>query len=903
MAVGETPADSSRCSEKAGMDSSCRFAEKHVNLRRLRDESRSQPLIAQLETGRKRIYTQLLEGNSCNGYACARAQADLMDGIVRTLYQEVSVESALALVAVGGYGRREMAPFSDVDLLFLTQRQPTEVDAQVVQTLLYALWDMRLKIGHAVRPLQECLHRARTDHRIGTAIQEGRFLIGNEVLYRRLKEGFGAFTKKRSTRAFVREKIAERAERHAREVHFALQPDLKNGKGGLRDLQTLLWIAQRVFAVSTAAELVRKEVFTPAEVCAFESARELFLRMRFHLHTLSGRAEERLSFDDQPEMSRRMGLQDDAGLLGVEKMMQHYFRTTQSVAHLTRVFNAALEKQKPVRFALVRSIEGFPLRHRRLDMCGVPTLRQTPSEMLRFFHVAQKRGVKTHPNAWRVIARTLPSVGPSLSADAQARQLFLQIIQHAKDAGTTMRRLAQSGVLSFFVPEFVNILGLAQLDGYHRYTVDEHTFRVLDSLQNLAMGRLKKEAPLASSVIRKITSRRALFLAALLHDIGKGKKRSHTHEGARITRRIVQRWDLEEGETVVWLVENHLIMSQTAFRRDLEDLQTIRDFSRQVASPERLRLLLLLTVADIQAVGPNAWNAWKAALLNDLFNAAERNLIGANTYLQNRKKHTPLQENLRNELHQRNWSDMRISSYMQNLPAAYWSRTPLKLLLLHALMISSHKKRETSFTASVCAYKESIVLNIYTKKHQHSFSNLAGAIATTGADIVSGSVTSLFRGNILIVFHLRYPHGAPVALTEQRRSRILRAAEEALSGEVQDFPATAKVGDQAMLVRSAPWIVISNFLSRACSVIEASGPDQPALLYRLSKVLTRYELQVRSAKIETYGSLVTDVFYVQTENGKKYTDDPTPLTKSLLEAFGETPRVRAAPWPDDPEPH
>src|SRR6266851_5403643 len=595
-----------------------------------------------LQTGRAEVRRRFDAGAS--GTDTVRGLSFLMDQLIRVLYDFVAAHvyplanptsgERLTLVAVGGYGRGELAPFSDIDLLFLLPYKPTPHTEQVVEYMLYALWDLGLKVGQATRSVEDTLRHAKTDLTIRTAVLEARYIWGDQELFADLKRRFEVEIIKGTAAEYVRAKLAERDERHARmgDSRYVVEPNVKEGKGGLRDLHTLFWIAKYIYRVDDVEKLVDQEVLSTKEAHRFARAQDFLWTVRCHLHFLTERAEDRLTFDRQSEVGRRMRYTDHAGTRGVERFMKHYFLIAKDVGDLTRIFCAQLEAEQERRprfnwkpwIPRKRSIAGFAVDAGRLDVAKESAFKDDPVTLLRLFHVAQEHGLDIHPHALRLITQSLKLIDAKLRANAEANRLFMEMLTSTKAPEITLRRMNEAGVFGRFVPDFGRVVAQMQYDMYHVHTVDEHTLFAIGILSRIEKGEFKDEHPLSTAVVGTVVSRRALYLAVLLHDIAKGRGGDHSVLGEEVALKLCPRLGLtsEETEQVAWLVRWHLLMSNTAFKRDIDDPKTIQDFVEQVQSPERLKLLLVLTVADIRAVGPKTWNGWKAALLRELYSRA-----------------------------------------------------------------------------------------------------------------------------------------------------------------------------------------------------------------------------------------------------------------------------------------
>src|SRR3984885_522902 len=607
---------------------------------------------AAFQAGRARVEHAVAQEDLA-GLPASRALSALQDAIIQVIYdfavkhvyyaQNPSSAERIAVVATGGYGRGELAPGSDIDLLFLRPFKQTPWGESVIEFILYMLWDLGLKVGHATRSLADCVRLAKQDITIRTALLEVRYLWGDRALYEDLRKKFWNKIATGNGRDFVEAKLNERGLRHGRqgESRYLVEPNSKEGKGGLRDLQTLYWIGKYLYHVDDAADLVEHGVFTKDEYKTFQKAEAFLWNVRVHLHYLMGRAEERLSFDVQPSLATELGyVNAEKPRRAVEAFMRAYFLVAKDVGDLTRIFCAALEEQhrKP-RPSLSRMLPGFLkprgpsddffVENGRLNV-GPSVFRTDPANILRLFHIADTREVDIHPHALRTVTRSLDLITDEVRNNPAANQAFLEVLTSRHDPERALRLMNEAGVLGRFIPEFGHAVGLMQFNMYHHYTVDEHLIRAVGNVAAIERGDLKLESPVSSEIIKRIQSRNALYCSILLHDVAKGLPGDHSDVGAAIAQSLCPRLGLTPNDTaaVAWLVKNHLVMSDTAQRRDVSDPKTVRDFVDMVQSPEMLRLLLVLTVADIRAVGPGVWNGWKGQLLRELYYEAEAVMSG-----------------------------------------------------------------------------------------------------------------------------------------------------------------------------------------------------------------------------------------------------------------------------------
>src|SRR6201996_764723 len=594
--------------------------------------------------------------NGAGGIETARLISGVTDEVVQALYDFTTVHifrarnptegERLALMAVGGYGRGALARFSDIDLLFLRPYKPTAHTESVIEFMLYALWDLGFKVGHASRTVEECVRLSREDFTIRTSILEARYLTGDAPLAEELKRRFREEVIKGTGSEFVAAKLKERDERQARAgaSRYMVEPNIKDGKGGLRDLNTLFWIAQYLHPIDSPDQALSLDMFDRREVRAFIRAFDFLWAVRCQLHFVTGRPEERLTFDLQPEIARRMGYNDRPRKDGdntpaVERFMRRYFLIAKEVGVLTREFCAKLEgeeaKKKPQglsRFLPGRKggrrpldVPGFHVDGGRLNVDSAAVFETDPVNLLRLFVIADRRDLDLHPDAFTAVTRTLPLITSKVRRDPEAARAFLDVLARGRRTYRTLTLMNDAGVLGRFIPEVGRVVAQMQFNMYHSYTVDEHTLRAVSVIADIASGQLGDDHPLSVSMWPLIKDTEALFLAMLLHDTGKGGAGGQEKAGARAARSACERMGLERDriELIAWLVEHHLVMSDFAQKRDVTDQGTVLAFANIMENPERMRMLLILTVADIRAVGPGVWNAWKGQLMRELFGATE----------------------------------------------------------------------------------------------------------------------------------------------------------------------------------------------------------------------------------------------------------------------------------------
>ncbi len=819
----------------------------------------------------------------------------------------------MALVAQGGYGRAELAPHSDIDLLFVLPYKKTPYSEQVVEYILYFLWDLGFKVGQATRSVDDCIRLAREDVTIRTALLESRLVAGDRDLYESLRRRFRAEVVEGTGPAYVEAKLAERDERHKRvgDSRYVLEPNIKEGKGGLRDLHTLFWIAKYIYGVDDVSRMVELGMISEREARRFAKAQDFFWTVRCHLHYLTGREEDRLTFDMQERVAALMGYTDHAGTRGVERFMKHYFLWAKEVGGLTRIFCAALEDQQRrrprLRFPFFgtgeRKVDGFVIERGRLRVAADTAFQDDPVAMLRLFHVAQKEDADIHPATLKLLTRSLPLIGDKLRRNKEANRLFLDLLAAERNPEVMLRRMNEAGVFGRFVPDFGRVVAQMQHDMYHVYTVDEHTIFALGILHRIEDGDLKDVMPVASEVIHKVSSRRALYVALLLHDIAKGRGGDHSVLGEKIAKRLGPRLGLtsEETETVAWLVRHHLFMSHTAFKRDVDDPRTVSDFVEVVQSPERLRLLLCLTVADIRAVGPNVWNGWKAALLRELYFAADAVMSGEQSGRARAERVAAAKAALRQRLP--DWSDAEFEDFAALGYPPYWLAFDAGTHVRHAAIVRAARRSGALLSIDLHAdeFRAVTEVTVHTLDDVGLFSRIAGAIALAGANIVDAKIFTMTDGMALDSFWVQDVDGR--AVTEPGAQKRLRdTLDKVISRNRRlgrKLRLKAVLPSRTRVFRDAPRVLIDNKASSTHTVIEVNGRDRPGFLYDVTAAMSELNLQISSAKISTYGTRAVDVFYVKDLFGLKLTHESRleTIRERLLEAVREPEAEEESPPP------
>lgn len=809
----------------------------------------------------------------------------------------------LAVVAVGGYGRAEMAPASDVDILFLTPWKTTPWAESVIESMLYMLWDLKLKLGHATRSVDDCLRLAAGDMTIRTSLLEHRRVCGHAAVAESLRTRLWPELFDGTVAEFIEAKLAEREARHERQggQRYMLEPNVKEGKGGLRDLHTLYWIAKYIHRVDRAVELVDLGVFTRDEHLAFWQAEDFLWAVRCHLHLITGRMTDVLSFDIQPEVARRMGYEDVAGRRAVEQFMQDYFLHATKVGDLTRVFLTAVERRHlyraPVLSRLFRRrpklARGFAEQNGRLGVEDPDAFLADPLNILRLFEEGLRSGILIHPDAMRLVTGNLHLIDDRVRHDPEASRIFLDLLLKHGNPERSLRRMNELGVLSALIPEFRPIVAMMQFNVYHHFTVDEHLIQCVAALAEIERGEAETDLPITTDIVRGgDINRRVIYLAVFLHDIGKGRPEDHSILGAQIGRRVVTRLGLaqDEVETVEWLIRNHLLMSDVAQKRDISDPRTLRDFARAVKTRKRLDLLTVLTVCDIRGVGPGTWNNWKAMLLRRLHGETARALEGGLEEINRDRRLGEAKRALRHLLVACGWEAKTIRAETQRHYDGYWAGLPTETHAVFAGLLAGISDDEIRIHLHPDPDRDATRAAFALADHPGIFSRLAGALALVGANVVDARTYTTRDGYATAAFWVQDHEGRPYA--QDRLPRLRQMIERTLKGEVVPRDALAsrdKPRKREREFRFPTHVTFDNEGSDIYTIIEVDTRDRPGLLYDLTRTLAANHIQIASAVCATFGAQVIDTFYVKDMFGLKLHQEHRreALERKLRQAIAE----------------
>jgi [protein-PII] uridylyltransferase len=864
------------------------------------------------------------------GVEAASRLARLTDGVVRQLFAHAVAEvtgnaglsDRVAIIATGGYGRMMLAPFSDIDLLFLAPDEPSAETLRVIEYMLYFMWDLGLKVGHATRSIAHCLADAQTDLTIRTSLMDARLLAGDIALFGEFEKSFDAACEQMGAAAFIAGKQAERAERHRRfgESAFLVEPNIKEGRGGQRDLQTLYWMVRAAFGRISPTELVdtdRLNLLDSQERRRLRRSWDFLWTVRFHMHYVSGRAEDRLTFDLQPIIGAHMGYTRHGRQDGVERFMRHYFLTARDVTRIGRVIEPVVlrhalgEPALPAEpdQALLRA--GFILADGQIKPIRGDDFALHPLQMLRILKLARDRQVKLHPLALRAMIRHERNA-VSLRGNAEAGEIFLDLLcgrnpDGKPDGAKWLGVLNESGIIGRMLPDWARVVGQMQFDTYHIYTVDEHTIEAVRILNRLENNKLAEVAPVATGLVQDLQSRRALYVAMLLHDIAKGRGGDHSILGADVALQVGPQLGLsaEETETVSWLVLHHLLLSQTAFKRDIDDAKTIMDLAETVQSPERLKLLLVLTVADMRAVSPKVWNGWKATLLREIYSRVAEVLAGGLATTERDVRVKRCKATVDEILADQGWSAKDREGFLALGYPGYWLGFDPDTQIRHARIVRDAEARHAPLTVETEPLPARAVteVTVYAADHAGLFSRIAGALAVAGASIVDARIHTMTNGMALDTFWVQDAAGGAFD-QPHRLAKLYVLIEQALSGHLklnQEIPkiANANAVRRMRAIHVPPRVVIDNRASNAHTVVEVNGRDRPGLLHDVTSAISEQGLQIASAHVTTYGVRAVDVFYVKDVFGLKVENERklATLRDALLKALAPPLDLEAPPVP------
>ncbi len=793
-----------------------------------------------------------------------RRLSAIVDRQLKELWTSHAMPRNVALAAVGGYGRGQLFPCSDVDLLILL---PSSADASLaakIEELIGTLWDIGIEVGHSVRTIDECATLAAEDITVQTTLLEARLLTGKRELFKRFVK---RMKETLDPAEFMQAKLLEQQQRHMRYAESNLEPNIKEAAGGLRDLQTILWIARAAGVGKTWSELARRGLITPAEAREIGQHEQLLQSLRIRLHYCAGRREDRLLFDYQTALAREFGLHDRPHRLASEQLMQRYYRTAKAVSQLNAIVLQNLGMRiSPPRDKEYRAInDRFGSRDELLVPRDERLFQRQPAAILESFLLLQQhpelKGMSA--SGLRALWRARRLINPAFRKNPHNREQFLQLLRSPERVARTLRRMNQYDVLGRYLPVFGRIVGQMQHDLYHVYTVDEHILKVLRNVRRFAVPELAHEYPLCSRLMSNFERPEVLYLAALFHDIAKGRGGDHSQLGATDARRFCREHGLsrEDVELIAWLVENHLVMSSTAQKQDTADPAVVQAFADRVGDERHLIALYLLTVADIRGTSPRVWNAWKGKLLEDLFWSTRRRLTGAPftlaSSLQSRQEEARAKLRLYavpEEAEKKLWAQLGDSYFLRHEPQE---------IAWHARMLYYRAAaQEPVVKARLSPAGEGLQVMIYVPDQKELFARICSFFERISYDIFEAKIYTTRHGYALDSFQVQDPDNRRpqyrdvIGLIEHDLAELLlhktplpALGKPRLSRQLRHFPISPEVNVQPD-EKGTSW------------VLSLIAGDRPGLLSRIARVLTTYDVNLNTAKINTLGARAEDVFIV-----------------------------------------
>ena len=827
-----------------------------------------------------------------SGEALVRRMCAGVDGLLAGMWREIVGETSqgVDLLAVGGYGRGELCPHSDWDLWFLLREEPNDATGHDIERFVYALWDMNAKLGHAVRTVAQTLAFVQEDWHSATAALEARLIAGEGRAFADMQEGLAAFFGKRR-KAFVEAKLAEMHERHVRagDTAFLMEPDVKEGKGGLRDVQTVFWLAKAWHGCDSIAELVSCGAISETEKTHLLEAQDFLWRCRVGLHLEANRANDRLGFEQQMELADRLGYRHEEGRPAVDVFMKDYFRHAGRIQRVSGLLVMHFQEELHPQWLTRRKDigDGFTLEGKRVGVRDAHVFAEDKLRLLRIFHVAQQGRRRLSSQALRQVREHVLMIDDAFRADAEARRLFMAILRDRRNVATALKEMNDTGVLGRFIPEFRHAVGLGQFNNYHAYTVDEHTIRAVGEARNMLHQLHEQRLQLANDVFSRLERPELLYLALLCHDIAKGRGGDHSELGAETAEQVCVRLGLNRDarNLVVWLVRHHLQMAITSQRCDLGDDAVIERFAEQVGDIERLNYLLCMTVADIAAVGPGVWNEWKGTLLRELYRATERRLMGEEEARETTRERVGIRiDSTLSRVEE--GARERLAGALKALPwRAVMGFPPRQLARIGQLMLDSPQGGVDTLVDE--ARGESLMI-VLARDRRRLLADLTAALSSGFVNIVAAQAFMLEDKRVLDVFHLQDGEGN--ALSEA--SDLHRLKERMMQVLEGKSVAPVRQTRTHMLLHRVP--VTARPLPLASSrqtAIEVSAADRPGLLAAMTGVIDDAGFSVRGANISTCGERAVDVFFLTRRNGDMLDENEVAMIAGRLEQAAALPEA------------
>jgi [protein-PII] uridylyltransferase len=845
-----------------------------------------------LEDANEELIARFKAGHSATDLV--RLRATLVDRVLLRLWREHggALAETAALAAVGGYGRGELHPYSDVDVMVLLAKKPSAENQQLLSAFVTSLWDIGLDIGHSVRTVKECYQQAKEDLTIMTTLIEARLLDGPRDLFDDMKE---AVSEKKiwSSADFFEAKRNEQVERHHRfdDTAYRLEPNVKGSPGGLRDIQMIGWVAKRHFGVSSLDDLVQHDFLTPGQLQILKDGQDFLWRVRFGLHVLTGRQENRLLFDHQTRLAKLLGYEDATYTLAVEQLMQRYYRTVMDLSRVNEMLLQLFEEAilmdpdaEPVRLD-----DQFQVKNGFLQTADDLVFQRNPTALLEMFLTLEQHPDIRGMSAYTIglIKRNLYLIDEEFRQNPRNHRLFLDILRARQGVTHALRRMNRYGVLGLYIPSFGRIVGRMQYDLFHAYTVDEHTLFVISNLRKFALTRYDNEYPHCSRLMQSFEKPEIVFLAALFHDIAKGRGGDHSELGAVDAEAFCLEHGLSkyEARTVSWLVRHHLVLSTTAQKKDIGDPNVVNDFAALVGDKTHLDYLYVLTVADVRGTNPNLWNTWKATLFRDLYELTARALRrGLENPIDREQLILEKQEAAREMLEQEGVSDARASEIWSLFSEDYFLRHRSEEIAWHTeVLADSDMMAEHGFVdVRKQPDADGIQAVFYTPQKKRTFAHGTAGLGELGMTIVDARILPLRNGYSLDTY-IFMEFDKRVEVDESRMSKIRRTLTRVLTAPDEDTASVTRPAPrQVRMFTTKTSIDFHEDKANRRTVMELVAGDRPGLLSDVGRTFVEMGINIDTAKIMTIGERAEDVFYISDESGQPLDDESCALLKEKL---------------------
>ena len=848
-----------------------------------------------LERGRALLFERHRQG--AGALEVCAAFSTVMDHLIRHLLGAISGDllyrfprqtPRFAIIAQGGYGRGELSPQSDIDLLFLHPWKATPFVESLTERLLYTMYDSGLQVGHALRNISDCVRLGESDMKIRTALLDARFLCGDYALYGEFEKTVESKLLKKSIARFIREKQDESRLRHESfgGSIYLLEPEVKEGEGGLRDIQTARWISRAKLKAKDLDTLTLNGIVSAGDVANLKESQDFLLRVRNELHFSTGRHQDQLTFEHQENVARALGFTGEGSLRAVEVFMRAYYLHAAQIGRLSSlIIHRVTECDKP-RFTDKLSFgrvlrEGIRVTRGHINVTKPEVIAAHPENLISIFDDAQKYGCQLSHETRECLRQHLHLIDDDLRRSAAANEEFFSILKWKDNVYETLLEMHRSGVLGAFIPEFGRLLCMALHDAYHIYTVDEHSLKLIKEIERLKAGDYIDTLPLLTQIARETEKIELLYLGMMFHDIGKGFGGGHSERGAKMVRPIARRLRLnaDDGAMVEFLVLHHLLMTSTAFRRDLEDEKTIFEFAKTMGNVNNLKMLYLLTFADVKAVGPEVWNPWKASLLGELYVKALHLLEEVEKGEFQREDVRAVIRRVQNrvrKLLKESHDDEKVERFMETMPDRYFISTPESDIPSHFELMDKFRAKKVEISVQHFPERDCTSVVICSQDRPGLFASITGVLSALSLDILNARIFTASDGRILDVFRISHHGRAELVMAEQKWNRFRALLDQVLDGKTDVARLVESSKPTFYLQRHAPKVStvvnIDNDVSDDFTVIEIFTEDRIGVLFRITYGLHQLGLSIHVAKISTNVDQVADVFYVTDQSGAKLSD-------------------------------